>query len=472
MNACIRRKTNLPRFAGWRAIPVGITAGLIACLVMLGGCSTPVEPTLTPTLVPTPTLALEPTPAGQLALRLLYPRQDTEIETGQSLKFIAQVDNAQGSAIDDAQVVLTIRDPNGKVVASIPAAPYSENTFRTDTWTVPHRALGGTWNVDVEARVGSAQGKGAGTFSVKNSTSETLLYKYGFWLDAPTLKGIVPQLGAERGDARNGMIRWGGVIPAQHVLPEAWVELNWREGDYTLETPDAARRFLLEQVGDLGVTAPVRSLGPIQPIRFKQWAAWRVEGQGQLAYNLVEWVVFYAPEVNKTYSIGTYVVSPPAGIDPHAKLRESFAVFPDIHAAGIAPEPLPRLLPGPELVSPLLGARFQGLGQPIVLQWKPVKELAQVEYYEVDVDYNHVEANPMVRYTTRETHLALPEELYRTPNCQVFNWRVTLKRQTGVDDSGQLRGEPVSYYSLYWYLMWLRPAGSDSLGKGCPNAQY
>jgi len=165
MNACIRRKTNLPRFAGWRAIPVGITAGLIACLVMLGGCSTPLEPTLTPALtptpVPTPTLALEPTPAGQLTLRLLYPRQDTEIETGQSLKFIAQVDNAQGSAIDDAQVVLTIRDPNGKVIASIPAAPYSENTFRTDTWTAPLVLVldvgAPYWTGDLEYRMPNAQ---------------------------------------------------------------------------------------------------------------------------------------------------------------------------------------------------------------------------------------------------------------------------------------------------------------------------
>jgi hypothetical protein len=459
-----------------RASLVELAAGALACLVLLAGCSAPAEPTrtpaYTPTVAPTPTVALQPAPASRLAMRLLYPRPDTEIETGQSVKFIVQVDNAQGRAIDDARVVLTIRDPNGQVIASIPAAPYSENTFRTDTWTVPHRTLGGAWNVDMEVKVGSAQGEATGSFRVKNSTGEVLLNKYGFWLDAPTLKGIVPQLGAERGDARNGMIRWGGVIPAQHVLPEAWVELNWREGEYPLETPDAARRFLLEQVGDLGVTAPVRSLGPIQPIRFKQWAAWQVEGQGQLAYNLVEWVVFYAPEVNKTYSIGTYVVSPPAGIDPHAKLRESFAVFPDIHAASIAPEPLPRLLPGPELVSPPLGARFQGLGQPIVLQWKPVKELAQDEYYEVGVDYNYVETNPMVRYTTRETRLTLPEELYRTPNCQVFNWQVKLKRQTGVDDSGQLKGEPISYNSLYWYLMWMRAVGVESPTKGCPNAQY
>lgn len=265
-----------------RARPVELAAGVLACLVLLAGCSAPVEPTLTPartpTLAPTPTLALEPTSVGQLTVRLLYPMPDTEIETGQSLKFIAQVDNAQGSALDDAQVVLTIRDPNGKIMASIPATPYFENTFRTDTWTVPHRTPGGAWNVDMEARVGPDQGKGIGSFKVKNSTGEILLNKYGFWLDAPTLKGIVPQLGAERGDARNGMIRWGGVIPAQHVLPEAWVELNWREGDYKLETPEAARRFLLEQVGDLGVTAPVRSVGPIRPIQFKQWAAWQVGG--------------------------------------------------------------------------------------------------------------------------------------------------------------------------------------------------
>jgi hypothetical protein len=160
-------------------------------------------------------------------------------------------------------------------------------------------------------------------------------------------------------------------------------------------------------------------------------------------------------------------------MDPHAELRDSFAVFPDVHANGVAPEPLPRLLPGPELVSPPLAARFQGLGAPIVLQWKPVKELAKDEYYEVVVDYNYREDNPAVKFTTRQTQVTLPETLYRTPNCHVFNWQVTLKRQTGVYDDGKPKGEPISYNSLYRYLQWFYPPGEEEPFVAlCPNAQF
>ena len=187
----------------------------------------------------------------------------------------------------------------------------------------------------------------------------------------------------------------------------------------------------------------------------------------------MEWMVFYAPEVDRTYALATTVVLPLAGIDPHAVLRDGFDVMPEIHAAGAAREPLlTQQWPGPELLSPPLGAIFQGIDQPIVLQWKPLKDLAPDEYYEIDVDYNYREGNPLIKFTTRETRFTLPTTLYQEPNCGVFNWQVTLKRQTGVDKEGQPQGEPISYNSLYWYVRWIYPLGQAPFTLLCPNEQF
>jgi len=101
------------------------------------------------------------------------------------------------------------------------------------------------------------------------------------------------------------------------------------------------------------------------------------------------------------------------------------------------------------------------------------KELAEDEYYLVSIDYNYVEANPRITYTTRETQFTLPESLYSTPNCSVFNWRVTLMQQTGVREDGQPKGKPVSFNSLYWYIQWFYPPGQEAPFKPrCPNEQF
>ena len=283
--------------------------------------------------------------------------------------------------------------------------------------------------------------------------------------------GSRPTCTSSGATSRNGRILWGGRKPAQHVLVERWVDLNWREGNAGLASAEAVRRFMLEQVGEFAMI-PIRDIGPITPVRFKQWDAWRVQGRGQFQHDHVEWLAFYAPEADRTVLLGTRVVVPPVGIDTHALLRDSFALVPGVRAAGVAPEPLARLLPGPELVSPPLGARFEGLGRPVVLQWKPVKPLAPDEYYEVDVDYNRVETNNLVRLTTRATELTLPVGLYETPNCGVFNWQVTLMRQTGTDAAGRPQGQAVSYRSLYWYVRWSYPAGQAPFNVSCPNEQF
>lgn len=453
---------------------ITVTRWFAMCILFMVGCSAGVAPTASPALTRAPAQVSTATAAtaGFLDVKLLYPDKDSELEMGQSVRFIVRVTDARGNGVSNANVVLDIRDSGGKILASLPAVPYTEDSYRTAAWTVPHKTAEGMWHGEIEVRTVDSVGNGSGAFQVKGSTSDLLLAKYGFWLDAPAMKGIVPQLGAERGDARNGMIRWGGVIPGQHVLTENWIELHWRDGDFRLESAEAVRHFMLADLGDLGFT-PVRDLGPFQPMQFKQWKGWRVGARGQVKEDQMEWVIFYAPEADKTYALATTVVLPPTGGDPHAALRDSFAVFPDIHASGVAPDPLPRLRQAPELSSPPLGTRVQGANQPIMLEWKASSPLANDEYYEVMVDYNYRESNPTLTFTTRAARITLPESLYHTPNCHVFNWQVRVMRQTGTDATGRPTGEPVTYNSLYWYVIWSYPPDqSEPFPMMCPNSQF
>ncbi|MEJ2710993.1 MAG: hypothetical protein P8074_25515 [Anaerolineales bacterium] len=432
---------------------------VLFCLVILAGC---VAPTPSPTVTPIP----------PLTVTLLYPQADTVLEMGNQLKCIVQVKDARGAPVNDTQVTLTLSDPNGTQAEEIEAIAGDGDAYRTNSWLVPHRVQPGMWSLLVRASSADAVWETSGSFQVKNSISEDLLANYGFWLDAPTLKGIQPSLVAERGDADNGLIRWGGVMPAMHIFPENWVEIHWRKGTYPLDSSEAVRRFLLEELGDLGFT-PLREIGAFVPAQFKHWEAWQGKARGEFERYDMQWMVFYAPEVNKTYAIATTVVLPPVEIDAHATLRDSFTIFPELRAQGKAPKPLLQLSPAPHLLSPPLGARFEGLNQPVVLQWEPVKELADDEYYEVVVDFNRAEANIKTHLFTQETQITLPEELYYEPNCHVFNWRVTLKQQTGETDDGRLIGEPETYPSLYWYVLWVYPPDQEQpFTTSCPNAQY
>lgn len=425
------------------------------CLILLAACGTP---------TPSPTI----TPSPALTVSLLYPKPDTMVAMGNQLKGIIQVKDARGAPVNDARVTLTLTDPNGNQVGEIAAAAGAGDVYRTQGWPIPHRSPQGAWSLLARASSGDASWETSSSFQVINTLSEDLLAKYGFWLDAPTLGGIQPSLVAERGDAENGLIRWGGVTPAVHIFPENWVELHWRRGKFPLDSSEAVRRFLLEELGDLGFT-PLRAIGDFAPAQFKGWEAWQGKARGELERYDMEWVVFYASEVDKTYALATTVVLPPERIDAHAALREGFAVYPEVQAHGEAPEPLLNLTPAPDLLSP----RFEGLSQPIVLQWEPVKALADGEYYEVAVDYNYRETKFTSRLFTQETQATLPVELYYEPNCIAFSWRITLKRQTGVADDGGPIGEPLTYPSLYWYVLWNYPAGEEPLfPPNCLNAQY
>ena len=419
-----------------------------------------------------PATKLMPTHESMLNVSLLYPTEGAPLEMGQTIKAIVRVTDEQGHPVPDASVTVTFRDPAGQVIGTMPASYGNGDVYRTESWTVPHDMQEGSWSVGVNAETNRGQGFTDGQMVVNFSTSEILYHKYGFWLDAPTLQGINPTVVAERGDAQNGLIRWGGIIPAQHVFLENWVEVHWRKGDFQLETPEAVRRFLLADVGDFGFT-PVREIGTFVETTFKQWDAWEATARGELAYYEMMWTVFYAPEVDKTYALATTVVYPPTNIEPHEFLLEKFRIDPTLQANGMAPAPLVPLLPQPILVSPEMGARFTGLEQAIILKWEPLKELAKNEYYQVAVDYDYKETNFRMIYTTRETQFTVPEALYHQPNCSVFNWRITLMQQTSVDEDGNPKGTALSYPSLYRYVQWFYPQDEKApFDPLCPNAQY
>jgi hypothetical protein len=138
---------------------------------------------------------------------------------GQSLKRLSGL-NDQGSR-EDARLTVPFLDPGGETIDSIPALFGAGGVYRTEVWQLPHRMKEGTWTLAVEAEAPLQQGMTSGTFHVNRSISETLLEKYGFWVNEPTLRGIPTMLARELGDAQNGAITWGGVQPAQHVFPES-----------------------------------------------------------------------------------------------------------------------------------------------------------------------------------------------------------------------------------------------------------
>jgi hypothetical protein len=436
-------------------LPIILSVALVA-LAALAACAT--------------TLPQPVQQKGRLVVAILFPVQSTTIVMGQSVKSIIEVRDDRGMAVSDAQVALTLTDAQGQDMGSGAAEFGAGDVYRNGGISVAHRSQEGTWILTVRASTAAADGSASVAFHVSSSVSEVLLHKYGFWIDAPTLRNIAPSLVKEQGDAADGMITWGGLIPQPHIFVENWLEVQWRTGDFKLETPEDVRDFMMGSLVDLG-TYQVRALGPFERVKFKQWDAWQVIARAYLTLYGEQWMIFYSPEAGKTYAIGTTVALPPTGIDPHAALRDSFEVHPEVNAVGQAPEALPRRLPGPDLISPALGARVFGTVPPIVLRWAPPKELGPDEYFRVRVDYNYSETNTTVAYATRATELSLPAELYSRPNCGVFNWQVTMMRKTGVGTDGQPEGEPISYDSLYWYVEWLYPAGAAPFKSRCPNPQ-
>lgn len=83
---------------------------------------------------------------------------------------------------------------------------------------------------------------------------------------------------------------------------------------------------MLEEIQHSRFLAGAGVRGHSRRTTFKQWDAWRVGESGQFSYEDVGWLIFYAPEVDKTYFIGTTVVLPWPSIDAHAALRHASSI--------------------------------------------------------------------------------------------------------------------------------------------------
>jgi hypothetical protein len=451
---------------------------LLAIFTLIAGCGAPSGtadiPPATSRSAFTPILTEEKASGNELNVVVLYPKEDSELEIGQSVRFTVQVSDAQDAPVDRASVMITVHDSKGETIATNPAVHREEGIYLTDPWTLPGSGSEDVWNLIVSVETDDIHGEYPSSFRVMDTTSDIVLSKYGFWLDTPDLRGLArSNIHAERGDARNGMIRMGGVIPIGylHYWPGRYVDVHWREGNFELGDHQAVERFLLGEIGD-SFFSPVRRVISIQPFEFKQWEAWLIEFQTRYKEEEMQAVIFYAPDANKTYCIVTHVFVATSDLNPHDSLRDSFAVFPEAEATGVAPEPLIKLLPSPELIGPPIATRFLGLERPIVLKWNPVRELEEDEYYEVSLDYWYKETNPVLKLSTRETQVTVPETLYETPNCSVFNWKVTLRRYTGLERGEQGASEPLSYGSHYWYFWWQYPPGERHFPPGCPYTHY
>src|SRR5512141_1478179 len=138
-----------------------------------------------------------------LVVNVLYPKAPNSTSMGQTIKSIVKVQDQQGNRVREARVTLSVLDPSGKLIGRVPATAGAGDLYRTSSWTIPHKLEAGMWTIRVEAETASERGTASATFHVSNSTSEELLSKYGFWIEAPTLRGITPYLGKQQGDAQN-----------------------------------------------------------------------------------------------------------------------------------------------------------------------------------------------------------------------------------------------------------------------------
>ena len=88
--------------------------------------------------------------------------------------------------------------------------------------------------------------------------------------------------------------------------------------------------------------------------------------------------------------------------------------------------------PGPELLYPPVGAQLSAAEQRPLLQWVTVKDLAQDEWYMVEVtDLSDVDSHPL-RAFTRETVFQLPDSWQpTTADTHEFRWRVSIVQVTG-----------------------------------------
>jgi RNA polymerase subunit RPABC4/transcription elongation factor Spt4 len=118
--------------------------------------------------------------------------------------------------------------------------------------------------------------------------------------------------------------------------------------------------------------------------------------------------------------------------------------------------PTPRFAT-PRSLSPDNGLEFRGGGTQITLRWEPAGSLAEDEWYALSLRFM---AGGIVQYSgtwTKETSWMVPKELYMKAgeSERVFEWDVTVMKQTGTKSDGGREGVAVSAPSetraFFWY---------------------
>lgn len=124
--------------------------------------------------------------------------------------------------------------------------------------------------------------------------------------------------------------------------------------------------------------------------------------------------------------------------------------------------PAPTRTPTPRFTAPVLvypgdGLEIRGGGTQIVLQWEAAGTLAEDEWYALSVRFL---AGGVMQYSgtwTKETSWFVPPDLYTRAGQseRVFNWEVTVMKQTGTKPDGGREGVALSAPSetrtFSWY---------------------
>ena len=131
------------------------------------------------------------------------------------------------------------------------------------------------------------------------------------------------------------------------------------------------------------------------------------------------------------------------------------------------PPPTPTQIPAPVLRSPPDGHVY-GFRDEVVLEWEPVGQLAQDEYYVPTVEWLRW-GNPTFDETPwiKETRWPMSEHdwLLQYSDDGEFHWSVQVMRRTGTDDKGRPVGSPRSPMTEVRTLFWHRKGDS---GGGPP----
>jgi hypothetical protein len=183
------------------ALNFSLMVGLILCVcgcrggVVQKNTSTVIQTVLTPdarTLEAAPTLQPSPTPvhvsekSQGVSLSMIFPLEDSELDSGQVLRVTVLLTNDEGLPMEKAAVEAEVYSPDGNVFARQSLVDKGLGRYLADPLTLPERGASGGWHV-VVTTVGDngKQAQVERAFEVIPSYSEAYQIKYGFWIKVP-----------------------------------------------------------------------------------------------------------------------------------------------------------------------------------------------------------------------------------------------------------------------------------------------